>query len=258
MSEVNLIHIIGAGHLGGALISGLLSSNHPKDQLLVTDHNRNRTDLITEQLGVKSYRGQKVDVTILAIKPDQLQNLSLPSGYRTNLIISVMAGVNIATLKQKFPSQPIVRAMPNLAAFYGQSATCILAISDQESLKTAFALFEKLGDVISIDTEDKMHLATAIVGSGPAFWLKLMEAFMTIEDEATKDMVIASCKSALCLAEKTQDSLSSIAKSIASPQGTTEKGLSFMEKLKIPEHIRDVILATEKRSLQIEHKSSKS
>jgi pyrroline-5-carboxylate reductase len=252
------IHVIGAGHLGAALIQGLILSGIAPSQIYITEHDENRCKLITKELGVKRHSNEIVDITLLCIKPQQLGSLTLGNDYKTQVIVSTLAGTEIETLKEVLGQWPIIRAMPNLAAFYQASMTALYFDETNKKIRSMIdVFFQRIGSVIWLEKESELHLATAIVGSGPAFFLDLMNGIINIDSKAPiAPMLYGSIESALTLAKNSDGNLSSIIKAITSPAGTTEAGLKLMKQKKVTDQMSQVFEITMKKSANFRSKNT--
>ncbi len=253
------IHIIGVGHLGTAIVQGLLSSGLAPTQILFSEHSIDRQALLKKELSIELYSKGPVDVTLLCIKPQQVSSFELPKDYQSKLLVSVMAGVTIDALQALAPNIPIARAMPNLAAFYRASATCIyLPSSAKKHVSVLNVLFKRIGHVIWLDDEEELNLATAIVGSGPAFFLELIKNIHDLApDKKTHEMIRYSLQSALALANDPEDNLDDIINAITSPGGTTEAGLKLINQHKVGNHLQKAFVMAAKKSSTLHSRKAK-
>ena len=125
--------LIGAGHMGGALLNGWLSAKGSAkldpQEILVIDPSPGEAATKAIKLGTKfaskltkgSASGLKL--CLLAIKPQLFAKIgpdlaqSLP---RDAVIVSIMAGISIEQLTEVFSTRPIIRCMPNTPGAIGQ------------------------------------------------------------------------------------------------------------------------------------------
>lgn len=122
---------------------------------------------------------RRSDIVILSVRPHQFFDLSLDIGRQ--LVISVMAGVSMATLRSRLGTDRVVRAMPNAAAELGLSYTPWLAGAGVSEEDRAFvkALFTACGETDEVGTEDQLDYLTGLSGSGPAFPALLASAMLS-------------------------------------------------------------------------------
>ena len=116
--------IIGGGTMGEAFTRALLANNLASaSAICVCEINASRRQKLQDQLGVQgtdsaSVAAESAPVVVLAVKPQDfatiggaLQGLVLPE----QLVLSIMAGVSISTLRDTLGHRALVRAMPQHA-----------------------------------------------------------------------------------------------------------------------------------------------
>ena len=235
------IHIIGGGNLGTALAIGL-SKFAPDSRITVTRRNIQQIDFLKDQnirvSSDNSFEINQADIILLTVKPYQvdavLQDI-LP--HITNkIIVSAVSGLSIDMLEQKTNHKhSIVRIMPNIAAQFGESATCI-SFSDEnnDSGQVIFGLFSSLGTALIIE-EKLMDGATILGACGTAYALRYIRAAMQAGIEIGFDS-----KTALAIASQTVKGAAQMTLEekvhpeqlidrVTTPQGCTIVGLNEME-----------------------------
>lgn len=139
------------------------------------------------------------DVVILDCEPSALSSVLNEEGMREalrgKLLISILAGVSVhqieetlyprltyadqlAGVKQLDVECTVVRAMPNAAALTRQSMTVIGTKTPPLDAQTSVLvdwIFRRVGDVVYLPAS-AMDAATALCGSGPAFFALMLEA----------------------------------------------------------------------------------
>jgi pyrroline-5-carboxylate reductase len=123
------------------------------------------------------------DIIILAVKPqdsaalfERLRGLVQPQ----QVILSIMAGVRIATLRAALGTPKIIRAMPNLPAQIGMGMTAFTSTDEvtRAELVQVQNLLSTTGKTVYVEQESAIDASTAISGSGPAYVYYCMEALM--------------------------------------------------------------------------------
>src|SRR3546814_2192891 len=95
----------------------------------------------------------------------------------SDLLLSVLAGVESGVLKQAFNAGATVRAMPNLPAQIGKGVTVLCSEdADMDRRQIAEELMRVLGAVEWIADEALFHAVTALSGSGPGYVLQIGRA----------------------------------------------------------------------------------
>ena len=187
MLQAKRISIVGAGNMAEALVKGLVASGKVKpEDLCVSARRPEKAAQLAQRYGVRSAVDnpacvRAAEIVILAVKPQVLGSVltrDAPSIPSSALIVSVAAGVTTEAIESHLgrPSRTI-RAMPNVAAMVGYSAT---AISKGEhatdaDLAVARTIFEAVGRVVVVD-EIHLDAVTGLSGSGPAYIFLIIEA----------------------------------------------------------------------------------
>jgi pyrroline-5-carboxylate reductase len=235
------IHIIGGGNLGVALAIGL-SKFSPNSRITVTRRNIQQIRFLESQdIRVSSDNTSEIeqaDIILLTVKPYQIDVVlqEILPHISNKTIFSAVSGLSIDMLERKTNhAHAIVRIMPNIAAQFGESATCIsFSERSAEAGKTICELFSLLGTALVI--EEKLMNASTILGAcGTAYALRYiraaMQAGIEIGFDAPTALAIASqtVKGAaqLTLEEKTHPE--QLIDRVTTPQGCTIVGLNEME-----------------------------
>jgi pyrroline-5-carboxylate reductase len=235
------VHIIGGGNLGASIAIGIAKFTEG-NQVTVT--RRNTANILhLEQLGVtvskdNQHNIQNADIIILTIKPYQVDTVlaEILPAIINKTIASAVSGLSIENLQNKIgANHQAVRIMPNIAAQFGASATCIaFQDSNKEAAQNVVRLFEGLGTAPIID-EKLMDAATVLAASGTAFALRYIRASMQAGIEIGFDWQTALAISAqtvkgaaeMLLEEKTHPE--QLIDRVTTPQGCTIAGLNEME-----------------------------
>lgn len=235
------IHIIGGGNLGVAIALGI-SKYSSENQVTITRRNT-ESILHLEQQGItissdNKHQIQDADIIILTIKPYQVDVVLkeiLPS-IKNKIIASAVSGLSIESLQEKTNSaHTIIHIMPNIAARFGESATCISYLEkDVFNAQKVIQLFNDLGTVSVID-EKLMDAATVLGACGTAYALRYirasMQAGIEIGFDAATALSIASqtAKGAATMALIEKIHPEQLIDRVTTPQGCTIVGLNEME-----------------------------
>ncbi|UFH36355.1 pyrroline-5-carboxylate reductase [Flavobacterium acetivorans] len=235
------VHIIGGGNLGVSIALGL-SKFSKNNQITIT--RRNTSSIMhLEQSGIivstdNTLHIQEADLIILTVKPYQVDTVLteiLPK-ITNKIIASAVSGVDIAALQDKTNgAHTIIRIMPNIAAQFGESATCIsFQEKDKSAAENVIALFQDLGTAPVID-EKLMDAATVLAASGTAFALRYIRASMQAGIEIGFDWKTAleisaqTVKGAAAMLMEEQVHPEQLIDRVTTPQGCTIAGLNDME-----------------------------
>ena len=142
MLENRQIAFVGAGAMGGAMISGVLARNVIEPgQIIAADPRRDVCDALHRKYGVSVTTNNIVackdaDVIVLSVKPQVLNEVyeGLSGSIRPDaLVISIVAGAKLHTLVAGLNHKSIIRCMPNTPAQIGMGIHSLRAV-DQNML----------------------------------------------------------------------------------------------------------------------------
>ncbi|MFC3337641.1 pyrroline-5-carboxylate reductase [Paracandidimonas soli] len=182
------------------------------------------------------------DLVIVAVKPamarEALAAVSI-ARLRNASIISVMAGVSIATLEQALPiACPVVRSMPNTPVMVHQGCVGLFGgISVTSPLRDKISqLYNAVGKSYWVETEEQLHAITALSGSGPAYYHLFSEALadagerLGLPSELAKQLAAQTALGAATLQCGDGANFSSLRQEVTSPNGTTHAAIEVFEK----------------------------
>ena len=252
----------GCGNMGGAMLAGWLAGGFDPAAFTVID-----PYLAQAPAGVRLYdaapEGEPAaDVVLLGFKPQQLPAAAAriaPLVGDATLVLSVLAGVDLATLRATFPAaRAVVRVMPNLAAALGKSPIALFGDAAGAARATTEALMAPLGQAEWLTDESAMDLVTALAGSGPAFVYRMIDALATgaaalglPRDQADR-LALAMVEGAVQLAVAAPHSPGELARRVASPGGTTQAGLDVLDAdRRLALLIEDTLRAARDRSAEM-------
>jgi pyrroline-5-carboxylate reductase len=235
------VHIIGGGNLGVSIALGIAKFSK-NNQVTVTRRNIASIQYLTE-FGItvsndNKHNIQEADVVVLTIKPYQVdivlaEILPVIAG---KTIASAVSGLSLEALQTKTNNEyPVIRIMPNIAAQFGESATCIsFPEKDREKALPIVDLFQDLGTAPVID-EKLMDAATVLGACGTAYALRYIRASMQAGIEIGFDSQTALAIAAqtvkgaakMLLEEKVHPE--QLIDRVTTPQGCTIVGLNEME-----------------------------
>jgi pyrroline-5-carboxylate reductase len=241
--ENSKIAVIGAGSMGGAILSGLIAAGTAADSITASTATTQSAKALSDKFGIKSFAldaspsansdaSQGADVLLIAVKPakvlETLEEIkaSVKDGA---LVISVAAGVTTESMEQAIGSKAsVIRAMPNTPSIVGHGVTGIAKgkSANDNQLALAKDLFETVGQVIVVD-EEKINALSTISGSGPAYVFYFAEKLMTaakkmgFSEKEANLMVRATFLGSATLLAASSDSPETLRAQVTSPNGTT-------------------------------------
>lgn len=233
--------LIGAGNMGGALLSGWLAAGWSADDIVVVQRSEARTAEVEQRFGVRCVsldEAARADSIVLAVKPYQCDEVLAALRPKPDaLVVSVAAGVTLARLQAQLPTgTACVRVMPNTGALVGQGMSGIVpgehATDDQ--VQHVQELFGAVGKTIVTD-EQHLDALTALSGSGPAYLFYIADAMIEAgvhqglsRDEATT-LTTQTFLGAAQLLEESGRTAVELREQVTSPGGTTAAALRVLD-----------------------------
>ncbi len=233
--------MVGAGHMGGALIAGWRRAGPvAAADLMLRDPTPGAAAREAAQAGALLNGPDSglaaARTVILAVKPQAWRAMAgeiAPLIAADAVIVSIMAGVPAGDLAEAFPGRPIVRVMPTTSAA-ALKGTASVWSADGRGRDAARRLFGPLGVVVELEAEAQMHVATAASGSAPAYVYALVEALEAaamdsgLGAEAARAMSRQALIGAAALLEESGTEAAELRRQVTSPGGTTEAALRVL------------------------------
>ncbi len=227
--------IIGSGAMASALADGLAG----KYELEFIARESQKLEELSLKHNAPSSLLEQIDISgkniLLCVKPYALDAVSDQLQGKARTLYSILAGTPISALSAKIDAEYTVRAMPNVAAAFGASATALTG--DEAVREEALEIFDAIGESLWLGSEKELDIATAIAGSGPAYLALVAEAMMDggVRQGLKRDDSMSLVKSlfsgfAPLLAEKHP---ALIKDAVMSPGGTTAAGYAALEEGKV-------------------------
>ncbi len=186
------------------------------------------------------------------VRPKDLEEVlqGIPQGdYGSKLFISIVSGAPLSYFQKKLGKVSLLRVMPNVASEVaeGMNLFCFSEGIDSFLKGDIKKLFGALGEIEEVP-EDAIEILTAVSGSGPAYVLRLIQAFAKkgIEAGISKEKALKIAAqtfkgaSTLLLQKK---NLEELVEAIAVKGGTTEEGLKVFQEKGVEKEVLSVLEA---------------
>lgn len=263
------IGFIGSGKMAGAIIKGLLKSSFATpENLLATQAEVDNVAEKSAELGIEIILDNKIlvqksDVIFIATKPNQVESvLKEISSLITSekLVISIAAGVSVEKLEKNLPlNARVIRVMPNTPVLVEEGVCGIYGgtNSKKEDLDYVSALFSTIGKSIIVEKEAQMDIVTAISGSGPAFFYKVINDIaragekMGLEYEKALLLSIQTALGSAKMALNREVDMETLISNVATKGGCTRVGVDVMEEKNVDEIFDEVILKTTEKAHEL-------
>ena len=262
------ILIIGGGNMGLTYARGFLKSHilENKNLYILEKSPAKAEKLEAMEIGrVFSSPGEyikEMDLIVLAVKPQDIHSL-----FRSirdfldpqQLILSIMAGVKISTIKEELGAKKIIRAMPNLPAQIGTGMTVYTSSEEvtRIELVTVQNLLSASGKTIYVEREGMINAATAISGSGPAYVFYFMQSLiesakeMGFTQSEAEMLTFQTFKGAVDLFNKYDISCDEWIRRVSSKGGTTEAAIADFNKRSVQLGFKKGVLAALTRAEEL-------
>ncbi|AYG66839.1 MULTISPECIES: pyrroline-5-carboxylate reductase [unclassified Rhizobium] len=238
------IMLIGAGNMGGALLTGWLKNGVPGSSVIVVDPNP--AEAMRKMIAdagashvTEAPAGVTAGVLFIAVKP-QLMDAVLPPlkslmGEET-VVVSIAAGKMLSSLEKHLGEAAMVRAMPNTPAMVGRGVTGAFAnagVSDRQR-QLVHNLLKVSGPVEWVPGEADIDSVTAVSGSGPAYVFYLVECMaeagrkLGLQADLAMRLARETVAGAGELLHQSPDDASRLRQNVTSPGGTTAAALGVL------------------------------
>lgn len=241
------IGVIGGGNMAASLLGGLIADGFESSAIWVSDPNQPKLDAFEKNFSVNTTQDNEalcasVDVLLFAVKPQVLRKVAqgVRSAIQTHkpLIISIAAGIRESDLQRWIGGErAIVRCMPNTPALIGSAMTAMVAndFVSAEQKDHADSILRAVGMTLWLSDERAINAATALSGSGPAYFFLVMEALeqagevIGLTPEEARTLTMQTALGASRMALESGEPLALLRQRVTSPGGTTERALRALE-----------------------------
>ena len=266
------ICFIGGGNMAQALIGGLLARGLPATRITVADPVEQIRSLLQEKdIHVTEDNVAAIhdaDVVVLAVKPQVLAKVLQPLKglFAGKLLISIVAGAQIATIAELVESDQVVRVMPNTPALVQTGAHGLYASPavQQADRDLASQILASTGLTLWVNTEEQIDAVTAVSGSGPAYFFYMMESMIRagknlgLDEKVATALTLQTALGAAQMAITSSNTPAELRKNVTSPNGTTQAALEVFDRAQISQNIQAALAAAQKRSQELAQELSES
>ena len=241
------IAFIGGGNMAEAMLAAILARGLTKPEtIIVSDIAKARLRHLEPKYGVavtasnlKAISGK--DIVVLAIKPQNLAEVMPELGGKlksSQLVLSIIAGAKIDTLSKGLKHGAVVRAMPNTPAQIGEGMSVWTATAEvtEQQKASAKAILGAMGKELYVDDESYLDMATAVSGSGPAYFFLMVEALVDaavkigLPRDIARELVLQTMLGSAKFIQQSGEEPAELRRKVTSPGGTTAEALLRLEK----------------------------
>ena len=249
---------IGCGKMASAIIAGITSAFNI--EVKGSEINPDFAEAAQKRLGITVLTDNRAiaidsDIIFIATKPNQVKNvLEDIKNELTDekLIVSIAAGVSTDKVENIIGKHRIVRIMPNTPALIkqGMFGVCKGAYASESDVEFVISLLSKIGKCVQVK-ENQMDIVTAISGSGPAFFYKVIEDMARAGEKLGLDYdksLLLATQTALGTAQmvfnRGEIPVQTLIDNVATKGGCTFVGISIMNDENSEKLFYDVIEKT--------------
>ena len=254
--------------MGTSLISGLVANGHPASSLCGVDPDENQRRRLADRHDIRitatiAEGVPGADVIVLAVKPQTvpaaLSEVKQALQTERPLVLSIAAGIRIATISRALGGCPVVRAMPNTPALLGAGATGLYAAADvsADQRRLALHIMQAAGVAVWLDDESQLDTVTAVSGSGPAYFFLVVELLekmaveMGLSREQAHLLSVETAFGAARMLKETGEDAATLRQRVTSRGGTTEKALQVFREGGLEPLLRRALTACRDRSVEL-------
>jgi pyrroline-5-carboxylate reductase len=262
------IGFIGGGNMGEAMLATVLSKSLAEAAAIsVSDVSQPRLDYLKKRYSVKvtSSNPEAVagkDIVVLAVKPQNLAGVmpGLKGKIKSSqLVLSIIAGAKIKTISQGLDHKAIARAMPNTPAQIGEGMSVWTATAEvtKEQRQSAKAILGAMGRELYVADEGYLDMATAVSGSGPAYFFLMVEALVEaaieigLPGDTAQELVVQTLLGSGRFLRQSGETPAELRKKVTSPGGTTAAALEQFEKGDFSELVKRAVRAAYERAREL-------
>ncbi len=266
MTNDLVLAVLGAGVMGGAVLSAILDADR------VTPQNVRVSTLDPE--AARRWRDRGVTVTdnaeavdgatavIVATKPADVAAVldeATPSLAPDAIVISLAAGVRLAVLEAHVPAgTAVIRVMPNTPALIGEGMAAMSPgeACTPEQAEAAQSLLEACGRVVTVP-EKQQDAVTAVSGSGPAYVFYLLEAMIDagvllgLPRPVATELAVQTAYGAAAMVRRDGGHPGLLREQVTSPGGTTAAALRTLDAAGVRAAMMGAIEAAARRSADL-------
>ena len=260
------IAIIGAGVMGETLLTALLRSGRPVDEIVICEKRAEQAAVLRAKHGVAVLdnvdAAQQARTILIVVKPQDMAAVLAEIGPvigKGSTVMSLAAGIHIDVIEDTVAADvAVIRVMPNTPALVGEGMFGMSpgkACSD-EQLTAAKKLLETSGKVVIVP-EELQDAVTGLSGSGPAYIFYLAESMIAggiaagLPETTAGELAIQTIVGAAKMLSESDATPAVLRERVTSPNGTTAAALSVLDTHDVKGAIKAAIIAASDRSAEL-------
>ncbi len=262
------IAFVGGGAMGEAMISAILDKGlSTRAEISVSDIADTRRQHLEHKYGVTVMGNNQLaaatgKVVVLAIKPQNLVEVMSELGNQLKpdqLLLSIIAGARINSLSLGLKHNAIVRVMPNTPAQIGEGISVWTATDEvtTEQRQWVASILGSMGKEIFVTDEKYIDMATAVSGSGPAYFFLIIESLVEaavhvgLPKDIAEQLVLETMLGSGHFLQKSGRTPADLRRMVTSPGGTTAAALRKLEEGGFSSLLEQAVTAAHNRAREL-------
>lgn len=266
MDEQSKVAVVGAGIMGEALISALISSGVNPELITISEKRADRSAELIAKYSIKqaplASNVAAADALLLVVKPqdmaavlEEIKGSINPSA----VVITFAAGKTISFISNGLGTDnPVVRVMPNTPTMVGAgmaAASMGAGVTDTQK-QFVLGFLAATGKVIEV-AEELQDAVTATSGSGPAYFFAFVEAMVAgakelgLSEQDATTLTVQTIVGAAKLLDESGKSATTLRENVTSPNGTTAAALASFGSSDLNSMVAKAMKAASDRSQEL-------
>lgn len=258
---------IGVGVMGGAILDQVIANlkNLPDEinphDILIYDIQQDRlSDYSQKGISVSKHLNtifEECKIVIIGVKPQQYIDLIKNiNSFSCNTIVTMMAGIKINSILEKFNDVEVIRIMPNLPIKIGKGVIAYSHNNKNFNLDKVVDLLKHCGKTIEVLEKD-FDIITSISGSGPAYVAYFAKAMinsaisMGLDHDIAKNIALTTIEGTSQYLYESKDNLSEFIDKVCSKGGTTIEAINEFDRNDLSNTILKGILKCKDRATEL-------
>ena len=266
MDQQSKVAVVGAGIMGEALISALISSGVNPELITISEKRADRSAELIAKYSIKeaplASNVATADALLLVVKPqdmaavlEEIKGSINPSA----VVITFAAGKTISFISNGLGTDnPVVRVMPNTPTMVGAgmaAASMGAGVTDTQK-QFVLGFLAATGKVIEV-AEELQDAVTATSGSGPAYFFAFVEAMVAgakelgLSEQDATTLTVQTIVGAAKLLDESGKSATTLRENVTSPNGTTAAALASFGSSDLNSMVAKAMKAASDRSQEL-------
>lgn len=247
--------LVGCGNMAGAMVEGWRKAGLDLAEA---------TAIRPSGAGVEGVRtirelpaGPPPGLCLLGFKPQKLDEIAPTLAPRLDggtVIISILAGVEVESLRRRFPEvRSVCRVLPNLPVSERRGVLPLAGDAEEPLRADLLQLMGMLGLAFWCEAENSLASVGSVAGAGPAYVARFVAALARagegrgLEPELAVRIALETVLGTALMADARGEGMAAIAARVASPAGTTEAGLAVLDADGALDRLVDATIAAASR-----------